>query len=473
MHLSFQRSHYLLLKVIVGIIFSFFLFLFNTTDVNAQTPTTTDTLIGYSLTEACQLTVYFPYDLSEDWQNVWGTSNAIIAGYGGVHPSLLNPLGFKTGYTNFTIGDWVSEFNQGYNGGQDADISYLSSSATWSDISPIGSGSYYWYWSFPDGQKFYAQFYVNGDDTCVPYSNSDPFEIPSYFSITDVLLQTSINNLTVNNPTTSTARVKVFYYVDPDEYATTSRLTNATDIRVCLTNSVGTQICDINNIQNGEIPESGDRYVEFQSLQADSYIAKATFWNDFAEADYLNGVAESEIIRPFPYAEATIRFVMTLTGDVTSVGDVSINNLSQGSPYAQCGISNIGGCLQNVLVWLFYPTWSVDIFTGVMDSLEDKVPFAYVYGVLDHVESMEGGSGTLPVLAVQPFDDFAEITLMDPNWFDQEPWLTLFSYIRNMTKIVILVTMVLVLYRRTRAYVNSFVGMHMGYEVFTGSGKKN
>jgi len=85
---------------------------------------------------------------------------------------------------------------------------------------------------------------------------------------------------------------------------------------------------------------------------------------------------------PFPLSYIYKEFVVA-SGEVTSTSDSEIYNnvvvASESSQYEHCGITDIGGCINNSLRFLFIP--SQESITQLLDSKDDldsRVPFVYV-----------------------------------------------------------------------------------------------
>ena len=172
-----------------------------------------------------------------------------------------------------------------------------------------------------------------------------------------------------------------------------------------------------------------------------------------------------------PFAEVYIYTFIELDGShLVDVGTSEFYNgivsFDQNNFQANCGITDLLGCFQGVLYWFFVPTWGIEYFELTAEELKQKIPFSYVFAVQDQVETMSQGVGILPILSVQLNPEFPSITLLNPAWFNQQPWLSLFAFVRTISTIIIYVTLVLVLYRRSRQWVGSLVGSHLSYEVF-------
>jgi hypothetical protein len=69
-----------------------------------------------------------------------------------------------------------------------------------------------------------------------------------------------------------------------------------------------------------------------------------------------------------------------------------------------CSITAIGGCFQNALAFLFYPTASLDQFSTLWQTVQNKPPFGYVSQTLNSLRSLNASStpafsfGTLPLM---------------------------------------------------------------------------
>ena len=73
------------------------------------------------------------------------------------------------------------------------------------------------------------------------------------------------------------------------------------------------------------------------------------------------------------------------------------------SGYITCSISNLAGCFQNAIVFLFYPSSSsLSQFTGVMTTLRNKPPIGYVSGIFTALGNIN--------LSATPILTFAQFT---------------------------------------------------------------
>lgn len=366
--------------------------------VNAQN--SNDILISYSLTTNCELTVNFPYNLAEDWQNAWSTPNAgaIIAQYGGQHPATTTFQGSKTGFTNDLIGDWVSEWKQEANNNNDGTIN--GNSVTWANLSDqFYSGSVYWYWAFPDA-SYYAQFFINPDDTCEPVNATD------FGDISPLDFNTRFTDATATGTSSTTISVDVDYILDINEYTANNRpdaisiitLSNgffndqqvSNDRRLILPLTNGAQS---KNIPLEYLPDNG-------GFPDGDYISYINFYNINTDNVTFN---QANIILSF---EISAGAIVSTNVDFISDGQ----NISTNFDYQECSITNLYGCLVNAFIFTFVPDENaLDKFTGAWQQIEQKPPFGYVTSLID---ALENNAVTTPAF------DFGNIpfisTIFDP-----------------------------------------------------------
>lgn len=84
------------------------------------------------------------------------------------------------------------------------------------------------------------------------------------------------------------------------------------------------------------------------------------------------------------------------------LGVSELGNLT-GLATSTCGITNITGCVQNALAFLFYPNATVlDQFKTLQTHARNRAPFGYVFMVLSSAQSVEGDSTPTFVLDIDP-----------------------------------------------------------------------
>lgn len=337
----------------------------------ASAQTVSDSEINYTVTSACSLTVVFPYDLQEQYTTLWGNSGSSIRQYAGQHPATTTSEGSKTGFTFGTVGDWVSNWQQGYNGSQDGTVS--GNSVTWSDISSHSSGSWYWYWSFPDGNTYYAQFFNNVDGTCEPVNVAE-YNQPAF---------NTAYNTKFESVTASSSDLLITHYVDPDEYNPNISEFNPDLIRVRTALVPTTEIIGQSFTMSG-ITGTHTTNADLSDLvdgEHDVFIS-------FANAGCVLGLSDC----PFPLSYVTLRVEMA-SGTIFSI--VGTPQFYDSTTFIDetadqpCGVTNIQGCIVNAMRSLFVPSsQSISQFSDTWQDVRTKPPFGYVTSIIDETQTL-------------------------------------------------------------------------------------
>lgn len=366
-----------------------------------------DTKITYTLTGNCELTVVFPYDLTEQWSTVFSAgAGATIRQYVGIHPATTTFDGSKTGYTNGTVGDWVSEWQQGYNGGIDGTIA--GNSVTWSDIGSHSSGSWYWYWGFPTGGPFYAQFYNNGDGTCEPVNSATA-------EISPLTFNTQITGATATGTASTSISIDTSYFLDTSEYTPDNR-----------PDTIFISIISNSGEWNGYNVTSGQRLI--LPLTDGSHTKNVPLeWiqdpGGFPDGDYFAYVNFWNINRDtFTFSETGAIVSFEILGGQVVASNIEALDTGTALPdvnqYQECSFSNISGCFQNALIFTFVPSADAfDQFTSLYERIETKPPFGYVTSLKNALSGVSNSGtpafsfGSIP-FQTEIFDPFKAIMVI-------------------------------------------------------------
>jgi hypothetical protein len=362
--LSFIGRHKIITLIIIWVLFSGW-----AGTANAQTINTPK--IQYSLTETCELTIQFSYNLAELYTNVFGTSPSKIAQYAGTFPATTTFQGSKTGFTVGTIGQWVTEWQNAF------PPVITGNTVTWPNISTvIALGSTYWYWDWADGKEYYASFFKYEDDTCEPV-NSELIPV-----VSGVDFQTKFLDATVLGAS-STLNFDVDYFLNTAEYTANTRPDliqvlvgldgfgqMALARKLILPLADGTQ--SVNVPVNYNLPDTK----EF--IDGD-YYAYINFWNITTDTITFN---KTNIVLNFTISGGAI-----VSQNIVSITDGT--EISTNIQYQDCSFSNIGGCFINALIFTFVPKPnSFNKFNNLWERIENKAPFGYIGGVINSLKGL-------------------------------------------------------------------------------------
>ena len=396
----------LLLAEIVAVLMLFFL---GATLASAQS--TSDVKLSYTVTSNCEMTVIFPYDLSENYISTFGGAfNSQIREYQGFHPATTTLVGSKGGYTNGTVGDWVSEWQQGYN---DPPVTQTpnGNSVTWNNVDYDGLipfGTRYWYWSFPDGDTYYAEWKVNGTNDCDPVNSATA-------EISPLTFNTKFIDATATGLSSTTISIDVDYFLDTSEYTANNR-PDAVYVSI---------IADSGQYSGYNVAES-KRLILPLTDGAHAVNLPLEWIQDpggFPDGDYFAYINYWNINRnTLTFSETGIVLSFTISGG--QVTSSSVEELTDGTTiplvtqYQECSLSNISGCFQNALIFTFVPSPDAfNQFTGLYERIENKPPFGYVTSLKNALSGVTDSAtaafdfGTIP-FQTQIFDPFKAIMVI-------------------------------------------------------------
>ncbi len=233
------------------------------------------------------------------------------------------------------------------------------------------------------------------------------------------------------------------YFINTLEIDENSSTLNPTSVKFSIslvpTANISAQSETINNTING----TGTVQTTFNGLADGTYDLQINFNNI--------GCTLDSSPCPFPDTYIYSSFVVA-SGTVETVGEVEAYNSFQlptnleSTVYESCGITNIGGCINNSFKFLFYPsTNSLSSLTEQYDILKQKVPFIYVYQASDIFTSMYNNPSTAPEISV-PFGTFGNITLFSEDLISSVPYASL---IRSLIASGIWLMLFYAIYRKT------------------------
>src|SRR3990170_3507397 len=107
-----------------------------------------------------------------------------------------------------------------------------------------------------------------------------------------------------------------------------------------------------------------------------------------------------------PYYVLSATFVgapepQSLLNEYYSTTTVQYNYLS-GYATTTCGITNITGCFQNALAFLFFPSQSViNQYQSLYDTVKEKPPFGYVFVYVIALQSLTGTASSTVSLQIE------------------------------------------------------------------------
>lgn len=152
---------------------------------------------------------------------------------------------------------------------------------------------------------------------------------------------------------------------------------------------------------------------------------------------------------PFPQSYAYSSFTIA-SGTFQGLDPVELYDASTfadpSTPYRECGLSDLGGCIANTFIYLFYPsTASTDAFTTTYSDLQNKIPFVYAYQAADMITGMfSGGSQSVPSISYTT--GIGEITFISQDMINNIPYVAL---LRSLIEAGLWLMLFTVIYRKT------------------------
>lgn len=240
---------------------------------------------------------------------------------------------------------------------------------------------------------------------------------------------------------TSSVNIAVDYFLQQSEIIRTISAFNPTQINFGIalrpTTAISARGVNIDNSVQGTSSED----FTFTSLTDGVYDVNITFMNQ--------GSAIGQSERPF--AESYIYSSFTVaSGTLTATGTPEFYDFSQDLPTNQpvpCGITAIGGCIQNAFSYLFIPTDNGMLqITNLYDTLSTKFPFAYFTDFNDSITSVFTNPTTESLAISVPFGTFGTLDLISEDMIEAVPFTSL---IRELLGAIIWLMMAYTIYRRT------------------------
>jgi len=150
---------------------------------------------------------------------------------------------------------------------------------------------------------------------------------------------------------------------------------------------------------------------------------------------------------PFPLAYIYSSFTLE-SGEITNVGENEVYNNVIVAPtisqYEDCGLSNLSGCLNNSLRFLFIPsTESLDDLIATKDQLDTRIPFVYVSDIRTVADEVFNSSQT-ETLDVTLDLGFGTVPLINESMIANAPQA---NTIRTLLSYMLWITFALGAYR--------------------------
>jgi len=303
---------------------------------------------------------------------------------------------------------------------------------------PYGNGTYWLTYYTPSGSPATVINFYNFTRTSATNWTSeeaDPFNV-----------ETRLTNASATGTATTTL-FNVDYFIKLDEV---NNINRPDTIAVTVTNSESTQINLVKKLilpitqGNGSTTITMNGDVSNVPLSDGTYSAWFNFYN-FSKENFT--FTNSQIVVNFTIVSGTVT-----SSTIVEQSDGLIGTIE--NPYVEvaCGITSIGGCIQNAFTFMFYPSESaITSFTDLYDTLSTKFPFAYFTDFNDSIGSVFDGTTTADIAITVPFSTFGDIDLISADQINAVPFT---STIRTLLGALIWIMLGLTVYRRTQKIFN-------------------
>jgi len=299
------------------------------------------------------------------------------------------------------------------------------------EVSAFTSGEYtFTYEDVPLGDYTGAVIYGSGNNICSSANSGQTLfviggETPVLWDVTESFL----------SGTTLTAE----YLLETSEIVSTISAKNPTLVQFQLAKRpdglMFGQGESIDNTVNG----TGTVSTTFTALEDGTYDILVKFSNA--------GCAIGLSSCPFPLAYIYSSFTLEL-GEITNVGENEVyDNVTVAptiSQYEDCGLSNLSGCLNNSLRFLFIPSSeSLNDLIATKDQLDTRIPFVYVSDIRTVAEEVFNSDQT-ETLDVTLDLGFGTVPLINESMIENAPQA---NTIRTLLSYMLWITFALGAYR--------------------------
>ena len=238
--------------------------------------------------------------------------------------------------------------------------------------------------------------YVNGSDDWIlqitpsaPSNNSSAFVVLSPNTNTDTRISTTTSSTSVD--------FKAKYYVNDSDPALQWKTASTTQYVLNLTRH---DVASTSQYAFSAGANTNQWYSPEITMTLPSGSVWTYNWSLYAPSDTIFPYSLQSGI----YAFAVIGNPLLIQFGVPSLGNVSGLSVGTTTAPAPCGITDLQGCVQNALVYLFYPsTASLDQFGSLWTLIEYKPPFGYVVATIGAIKNFTASTTPAFALGTIPF----------------------------------------------------------------------
>jgi len=286
--------------------------------------------------------------------------------------------------------------------------------------------------------KYYYELYWDGVSEGVPTA---VIYTSGFFSTT----QTRFLDVDVTG--TSTVNINATYFLEQSEIDTTKSEYNPSAVRFQYSLRPGTSFDGFSETIDATVQGTSTQDIDFSGFADGTYDLLVSFSN----AGCSLGLSVCPFKDSYVYTDFTIA-----SGTLVSVGT---NEFYDGTVapdeerYKDCSLTNIGNCISNAFVYLFFPSQdALNSFTILGDQLDTRFPFAYVFDTYDVIQTLYTTSQTQSLDLSVPFASYGDITLISEEMLEDIP---MSATINTLLTYILWIMFMLQMYNRTRNIFNS------------------
>jgi len=267
-------------------------------------------------------------------------------------------------------------------------------------------------------------------------TTQDQFDIESFNATT----QTRFTNISVTGSTT--VNIEAEYFLEQTEIDVTKSETNPAMVRFQYSLRPGTTFDGFSETIDATIQGTSTVDIDLASFADGTYDLLVTFSN--------SGCSLGLSLCPFKDSYVYSSFTIA-SGTLTAVGDLEYYDGTQPpleNRYQDCTITNIGNCISNAFVYLFFPSQtSLNSFTILGDQLDTRFPFAYVFDTFDLIQLLFNTTQNQSLALEVPFASYGDITLISEQMLEDIP---MSATIKTLLTYALYIMFMLQMYNRTR-----------------------
>lgn len=221
--------------------------------------------------------------------------------------------------------------------------------------------------------------------------------IPPQFTISEYshIYETAFTGGVVSGTSTS-IQFDIDYYLDTTEF-NQSNAPNKIEVATIKDGLFSSELVDVSS-----------KIIPTYTDGPGSVVIKSGY--TFGNGDYISygtfrNLSSGDVVFP----ETKVEMFFTISGGVVS-GTPVVNIYKADNPLVfetqSCSISNIGGCIENSLRYVFYPSQTVlDDFGGIWQTLSTLVPFGYVTSAIGALSNLNDTASSSWTFGAIPFMD--------------------------------------------------------------------